>query len=275
LVYKRTLTFLTLTVLVWAALTSSLTGYFFLQNAMHSEQLSENQQSLDEMAAAYDESMAKYNNLLSEYSPLYGNYSFPVNTNFTSLTHSFGKLLSNLKDDYSHLLMNQEDTNKTYNTLKEKYQKISQKHNVAREEFGELLGEYYELLQLLLIRQLSGIVTEAATLTVSICVDYGNETVEWYNETSMPPGSTLFQLTYEIATINYTYYPAIKPGHILLTSINYREEYSIGYYEGWNWIWFQWNDDEQTWFSGPVGCDAWMLKDGSIYKWSFEHWFWP
>jgi hypothetical protein len=274
LVDRRTLTFVTLAVLVWAALTSSLTGYFYLQNVTRSEQLSENQQCLDEMATVYDESMAKYNNLLSEYSALYGNYSFPVNTNFTLLTHSFGKLLSKLKGSYSHLLMNQWDMNRTYHALSEKCQTISYKQNVTREEFGELLSEYHELFHLLLIRELSRIVTEAVTLTVSICIDYGNETVEWFNETSMPPGSTLLQLTHEIAAINYTYYPGMKPGHILLTSINYKEEYSIGYYEGWNWIWCQWNDEEQTWFSGPVGCDAWMLNDGGIYKWSFEHWLW-
>jgi hypothetical protein len=272
LVDKRTLIFVTLAVLVWAASTSSLTGYFYLQNATHREQLSENQQSLDEMATAYDESMAKYNNLLSEYSVLYGNYSFPMNTNFTLLAHSFGKLLNNLKGNYSHLLINHEDMNKTYHALQEKYQTISQKHNVTREEFGELLSEYYELFHLLLIRELSGIVTEAVTLTVSICIDYGNETVEWRNETSMPAGSTLFQLTHKSATINYTYYPGMKPGHILLTSINDKQEYLNGYYEGWTWIWHYWNDEEQSWFSGPVGCDAWMLKDGGIYKWSFEHW---
>jgi hypothetical protein len=269
LVDKRTLTFATLALLVWAASTSSLTGYFYLQNATHSEQVSENQQSLDDMAAVYDESMAKYNNLLSEYSVLYGNYSFPMSTNCTLLTHSFGKLLNKLKGNYSHLLMNYEDINKTYHALEEKA-----RANVTRGEFGILLSEYYELFHLLLIRQLSRIVTEALTLTVSICIDYGNETVEWCNETSMPPGSTLFQLTHEIATINYTYYPGMKPGHILLNSINYKEEYSIGYYEGWNWIWCQWNDEEQTWFSGTVGCDAWMLKDGGIYKWSFEHGLW-
>lgn len=274
MVEKRTLIFVTLALLVWAASTSSLAGYFYLQNATHSEHLAENQQSVSEMATAYDESMAKYNNLLSEYSVLYGNYSFPMGTNFTLLTYSFGKLLNNLKGNYSYLLMNQEDMNKTYHALQETYQAISQKGNVTREEFGELLSEYYELFNMLSIRELSGIVTEAVTLTVSICIDYGNETVGWHNETSMLAGSTLFQLTQKIATVNYTYHTEMKPGHVRLTSINDREE-SFGYSEGWSWIWYYWNDEEQKWFSGLVGCDAWMLKDGGIYKWSFEHWSWP
>lgn len=275
MVEKRTLIFVTLAVLVWAASTSSLAGYFYLQNATYSGLLAENQQSIDEMATAYDESMAKYNNLLSGYSTLYGNYSFPMGTNFTLLTYSFGKLLNNLKGNCSYLLTNQDDMNKTYHALQKKYQTISQKSNVTREEFGELLSEYYELFNVLSMRELSGIVTEAVTLTVSVCIDYGNETVVWHNETSMPAGSTLFQLTQEIATINYTYYPEMKPGHIRLTSINDSEEYSIGYYEGWSWIWCYWNNGEQEWISGPVGCDAWMLNAGGIYKWSFEHWSWP
>lgn len=39
-------------------------------------------------------------------------------------------------------------------------------------------------------------------------------------------------------------------------------EYTIGYSEGWTWIWYYWDDDKQGWGSGPVGCDAWMLKSG-------------
>jgi len=275
LVEKRTLTFVAVAVLVWAVSISSLAGYLYLQNATYSEKLAENQQSINEMATAYDESMAKHNNLSSEYSALYGNYSFPMGTNFTLLTYSFGKLLNNLEGNHSYLLMNQEDINKTCHTLQEKYQTISQKGNVTREEFGELLNECYELFDMLSIRELSRIVSEAITLTVSVCMDYGNGTMDWCNETSMPAGSTLFQLTQEIATINYTYYPGMKPGHIRLTSINGNEEYSIGYSEGWSWIWCYWDNEEQEWVSGPVGCDAWMLKAGGIYKWSFEHWSWP
>lgn len=275
MVEKRTLVFAAVAVLVWAVSISSLAGYFYLQSATYSEKLAENQQSMNEMATAYDGSMVKHNSLLSEYSVLYGNYLFSMDDSFTLLTYSFGKLLNSLKGNYSYLLMNQEDMNNTYDALQGKYQAVDQKGNVTREEFGELLSEYYELFNVLSMRELGGLVTEAVTLTVSVCIDHENKTMEWHNETSMPTGSTLFQLTQEIATVNYTYYPETKPGHIRLTSINDEEEYSIDYSEGWSWIWCYWNDEGQTWVSGPVGCDAWMLKAGGIYKWSFEHWSWP
>ena len=267
--------FVTIAVLVWAVSISSLAGYFYLQSATYSAKLAENEQSINEMATAYDGSMAKYNSLLSEYSALYGNYLFSMDDNFTLLTYSFGKLLNSLKSNYSYLLIDQEDMNKTYDALQGKYQTVDQKGNVTREEIGELLSEYYELFNVLSMRELSGLVTEAVTLTVSVCIDYENKSIEWHNKTSMPAGSTLFQLTQEIATTNYTYYPETKPGHIRLTSINDEEEYSVGYSEGWSWIWCYWDNEGQEWIPGPVGCDAWMLKAGGIYKWSFEHWSWP
>lgn len=281
MVEKRTLIFATLAILVWAVSISSLAGYFYLQNAMYSEQIAENQQSLNTMAVTYNEAMTKYNTLLGEYSMLYGNYSFPQGTNFTLLTVLFGRLLNSLGGNYSSLLTNQKDLNETYDTLQDRYHECYQNGNVTREEFGELLTEFYELFNLLAIRELSRLVSETVTLTVSICIDYGNETVEWHNETSIPTGSSLFQLTQKIATIDdYDYSPLMRPGHIRLKSINGEEEYTIhhfeeGYSEGYSWIWYYWDDNKQKWLLGPVGCDAWMLKDGGVYKWSFEYWHWP
>jgi len=267
-----------LAMFVWAISISSLAGYFYLQNRMYGEQIAENQQSLHVMTTTYNDAMTKYNALLSEYSVLYGNYSFPQGTNFTLLTTLFGRLLTNLKGNYSFLLTNQKDLNATYDTMQDKYYEVYQKGNVTRAEFGELLAEFHEVFNLLAIRELSGLVSETLTLTVSVCIDYGNETLEWNNETSMPAGSSLFQLTQKIATVNYTYSAWMEPGHIRVTSINDKKEYTnytIGYSEGRAWIWYYFDNIEEKWISGPVGCDAWMLKDGSIYKWRFEYWRWP
>jgi hypothetical protein len=281
LVEKRTLVFLTLAMLVWAVSISSLAGYFYLQNATYVQQIGENQQSLNKAASNYDGAMSKYNTLLSEYSVLYYSYSSP-NANFTLLMEPFGRLMDNLRSNYSSLLMNQEDLNETYYTLEEKYQPAYQEGSVTREDFEELLNEYYELFNLLAIRELSIVVSETVTLTVNISVDYGNETVEWYNETVVPAGSSLFQLTQEIATVDPKYNQWAKPGHIFIEAINDKEGSSSdhideGYSDGYSWMWYYWDSDQQKWVSGPVGCDAWMLKDGGIYKWSFEYWRfdWP
>jgi len=278
LVEKRTLVFLTLAVTIWAASISGLAGYFYLQNETYTQQIGENQQSLNKTTSNYDKTMGKYNTLLSEYSILYGSYSFPE-VNFSSLMQPFGRLMDNLKGNYSSLLIDQEDLNETYYTLEENYL-VHQEGNVTEEDFGRLLNEYYELFNLLTIRELSIVVSETVTLTVNICINYGNETEEWHNETNVPAGYSLFQLTQSVATTDQDYNPLMKPGHIFLKSINDKEEYTVyhfeeAYSEGYSWLWYHWDDNKQNWILGPVGCDAWMLKDGGVYKWSFEYWRWP
>jgi len=275
LVEKRVFLFAALAMFVWAALASSFAVYLYLQNTMNSEQIAENQQSLNTMATTYNEAMAKYDALLSDYSFLQGNYSFPLNSNFTLLTGSFLNLLNSVEGNFSSLLTDQKDLNETHYALQSKSQALLLRGNVTREEFGKLLDECYEFLNLLAIRELSKTISEVTTLTVNICIDYGNGTAEWHNKTVIPTGSSLFQLTQKVATINYTYDALMKPGHIRITSINNWKEYTIGYSEGGAWLWYYWDDNRQEWVFGPVGCDAWMLKDGGIYKWNFELWHWP
>jgi len=281
LVEKRTLAFLTLAILVWAVSISSLTGYFYLQNTTYTKQIAENQQSLSKVSSTYDGLMDKYNALLGEYSMLYGSYSFSQDVNFTLLMDSFGRLIDNVEGNYSSILMDQKDLNETYYRLEEAYQQVHQEGNITKEDFRGLLNEYYDLFNLLAIRELSMAVSETVTLTVSICVKYENGTEEWHNETSVPAGYSLFQLTQSVATIDdYDYSPLMTPGHIRLKSINAEGEYTNynldeGYSHGYSWIWYYWDGNKQNWVWGPVGCDAWMVKDGDIYKWNFEYWRWP
>ena len=275
LVEKRTVISLALAMLVWAASISSLAAYFYLQNTTYTKQIAENKESINKTASNYDETMSKYNALSSEYSALYGNYSWPAGTNFTLLTDSLGGLVDNLKGNYSYLLMNQEDLNETYHVLLNHTITANQKGNVSREEFGELLSECYEFFNLLVIRELSGLVSETVTVTVGVCIDYGNGTVEWHNETNLPAGSSLFQLTQQTATVDSRYDALAKPGHIFIEAINDKKEsvsYHLEYCDGYSWMWYYWDDNGEKWVSGPVGCDAWMLKDGGVYKWSFEYW---
>ena len=270
--------FALLAMFVWAALASSIAGYLYLQNTLNGEQIAENQQSLDTMATTYNEAMTKYDGLLSDYSFLQGNYSFPLNTNFTLLTSSFVNLLDCIEGNFSSLITDQNDLNETHQALRSKSQTLLLRGNVTMEEFGDLLDECYEFLNLLAIRELSKTISEVTTLTVNICIDYGNGTAEWHNRTVVATGSSLFQLTQKVARINFTYDGLMKPGHMRITSINGKKEYTnytIGYSEGGAWLWYYWNDNDQKWVFGPVGCDAWMLKDGGIYKWNFEYWHYP
>jgi hypothetical protein len=278
LVEKRTLISLALAILVWAISISSLAAYFYIENMMYTDQIGENQQSLNKTALNYEKIVTKYNTQLSEYSILYTSYAYPEGVNFTLYMKSFSRLMDNLKGNYSSLLMNQEDLNETYYRLREAYQKVYQHSNVTREDFGGLLNEYHELFNLLVIRELGIVVSETVTLTVSICINYSNGTEEWHNETSVPAGYSLFQLTQSVATTDQNYNLLMKPGHIFLKSINDKQEHTDfkeGYSEGHSWLWYYWDDNEQKWILGPVGCDAWILKDDGLYNWSFEYWRWP
>ncbi|NIO37282.1 hypothetical protein GTO27_06200 [Candidatus Bathyarchaeota archaeon] len=272
MVGRRTLALLTLATLVWAVSTSSLAVYFYLQNTISSEQILENQSIFGETTSYFDESIGRYNLLHAEYSILYGDYSFPGH-NLTLLMMDFGRVMAHLEGNYSSILVSQEDLNETYNRLLEDCL-LHHGVNVTDEALGGLLDRYYDLFNLLALRELGQVISRSVILNINICIDYGNGTLNWHNETAMPAGSSLFQATPEIAKINYTYYQFIQPGHILLHSINDKDAVT-GDSEGWNWIWYYWDRDLREWISGPIGCDAWMLRNNCSYKWKFEHWSWP
>jgi len=276
LVEKRTLVFITLAIFIWAAVASAFAGYYYLQSRNYRQQFGETQDSLNGLASNYDETVSKYNVLLGEYSELYGNYSYFVDSNYAKLIEPFGHLVVNLEGNYTDLLNAQKDLNRTYLEVLSHYEMLGQKENVTREDFGSLLSEYYRLLYQLTIKELTQAITKTVTLSVNISVDYGNGTVAWRNDTQISASSTLFELTQEIATINYTYYALAEPGHVLIDSINDKATYvDPSYSSGYSWIWYYWDVDQKKWIAGPVGCDAWLLKNDGIYKWNYEYWSWP
>jgi len=276
LVEKRTLEFLMLAMVVWATTASALAGYYYLQSRAYGEQLSETQNSLDEFAASYDQTVGKYNVLSGEYSELYGNYSFFVGSNYAPLMTSFRYLVENLARNFTTSLSAHKDLNKTYSELLNRYEMLRQKDETTREEFGGLLNEYYKLFNQIAIKELTQSSVQALTLSVTVAIDYGNETIVWLNDTQVSARATLFELTQEIATVDYTYYPLMEPGHILVDSINNKAAYTDpSFSSGYYWIWYYWDGARKMWITGPVGCDAWLLKDGGMYKWNYEYWSWP
>lgn len=277
MVGKRTLAFGLLLALVWILMISSFAAYYYLQNEIYAQQLSENQESLRSISSSYNRLMSKYNDLGSEYSSLYGVYLFSMDTDFSSQREPLGTLIENLGANYSSLLAEQRELNETYRVLQEIYQESFLKsENVTKEDFGSVLQQFFELLDLLTLRELSVTVSNVVTLTVDLSIDYGNGTVQWWNGTEMLPGSSLFLLIQKVASIRYTYYSSSKPGHVLLDSINGKEPYvAPDFSEGWNWVWYQWNKLEKTWIPGKVGCDAWMLENDGIYEWKYEYWHFP
>ncbi|MGD8565803.1 MAG: hypothetical protein PVF96_05600 [Candidatus Bathyarchaeota archaeon] len=279
MVEKRTLTFVTLATLVWAVSISSLAGFFYLQNTSYQKQIEENNQLLHETDLRYNELINKRNVLQSDYSIIYGSFSFP-NANLTSLMTQFSSLIKNLKGNYSHILGDQESLNLTFYTLQERYNTLEQGGNITTTDFEGLLNDWDKIFDLLAIKELSTTISQIVMLKVSICIDYGNTTLEWRNQSATPAGSSLLDLTEKIATIDVKYQPLMEPGHIFLTSINGESEWTgynpeEGYSEGSSWIWYHLDNTSQLWISGTVGCDAWTLQNNGVYKWSFEYWHWP
>ena len=112
--------------------------------------------------------------------------------------------------------------------------------------------------------------TALAYVSVDICIDYGNGTVEWHNGTLMPAGSTLFDLTKKI-TWNLSYVEGVYG--IYITCINgVCERILEPGKEGYSWIWYYWDADARQWVWGPVACDKHVLYNGEVLAWRYEHW---
>lgn len=259
MVEKRTIILVTLATLVWASIATSSAAYYYLEQIKYADQAKKEQQLMNELAANYSISATRRNLLSEDYGILLGEYQWLVGENYSVLMGNYEKMLLKLKSNYTSTLNEFPELNKTYSSILDESRTFSTKAAVTKEEFGSLLDEFYELFTALALKDLVGYLSPMSEIEVSLCIDYGNLTIEWHN-TSTSPGITLFDLTREIAKVEYSYWPTMEPGHILVDSINSHKE---GF-----WIWHYWDDIENKWIFGPVGCDAWILKDNGIYNWT-------
>jgi len=252
------MTFIILATLVWATITSGLTAYYYLEQVKYQEKFDEKQQLLSEITENYDTSTAKWNSLSGDYGALLGEYQWFAGENYSQFMSVYEKLLSELGGNFTAVLTEFPELNATYNNLSNEFQTLNEKSQVTKEEFGSLLDDFYKLFTALTAKELEGFLGKISVIEVSLRIDYGNQTIEWYN-VSTHPGITLFDLTREKTVADYSYWPTMEPGHILITSIN---NYAEGY-----WLWYYWDEVKKDWIFGPVGCDAWILSNHGTYKW--------
>jgi hypothetical protein len=258
MVGKRALTFATIAILIWASTATGFMVYYYLQHLAYKEQLQQKQKLLDEFIRNSEDSLTKWNSLAANYGALHGEYEWFQEENYAPLMDKYEKLIVNLKGNYTDLLNTSPDLSETYNLLWQKHQTLNQQTVIEKTEFDGLLIEFDILFTSMALKEMGKSISEVATIQVSLVIDYGNTTRKWYN-VSAPLGTTLFNLTRTVAKIEYSYWPIMEPGHILMTSIDNSAE---GY-----WLWYYWDADSDEWVFGPVGCDAWMLIDGGVYKW--------
>lgn len=97
-------------------------------------------------------------------------------------------------------------------------------------------------------------------VTVNIGIKYKNGSVEWYNATRVPSGSTLLNVTTKIADVNYTVWGI----GAFVNSIN-----GVKNEKPYYWMWWRW-DPSMGWTLGPVAADKYVMSDGEIVMWYYE-----
>jgi len=101
------------------------------------------------------------------------------------------------------------------------------------------------------------------TIQISICIDYGNGTRVWFNNTRIPKDFNLLNATMLVAEVNYTYWPAYKASFVdAINGIKNESPYF--------WMWYYWDVDGKKWKLGPVGADRYRLKPGEVVMWRYE-----
>jgi hypothetical protein len=258
----------------------------------YSDQLSDRETTLNEMTQRHNEMVEKYNLIATNYSDLYGRYQFfpPGPDNLTTIEYDnlrgnyskfltdYSKLLNELNGTYSDLLSQHSELNGTYNALENRcdelmdrlesytFENRTELINDLTIDFNELLIKCGKLWNELTVKAYSGVMG-TLELKVDLCIDYGNGTAIWSNATSVPVGSSLFDLIQKVAVVEYDYWTTAEPGHMVVTSINGIKQ---NWMEGPWWFWYYWDVETGKWVHGPVGCDAWKLKADGIYKWAYE-----
>jgi hypothetical protein len=254
-------------ILVWALIATGATAYYYLEQLRFQEQLAERQYLLTGLAENYTESIEKQDMLLRDYNALFGEYyqSYPEE-NCSIFMGEYCRLLSNLGNNYTHVLNTFPKLNETYTYLSNQAQSFSAKDMVTRTEFESILSEFHKLLSDLAAKELEDSLTKVSLINVNLCINYGNGTIVWYN-ISVSLGMTLFDLTKNLTNVEYWYYPLMEPGHVLVNSINGVAPEGEMY-----WFWYYWDETKSEWVFGQVGCDAWVLKNNGTYRWIYKTW---
>lgn len=255
-----------LATLVWALIASGLAAYYYLEMGRYQKESDEKQQLLLGITEGYKEALGRQDLLLRDYNALLGEYY--TGENYSLLVGKYVQLLSNLGNNYTATINGFPELEEVYESLTNTTQKLEEQETVTKEEFEPLLMEFHTLLRSVVVKELENLISENTMIKVNLCIDYGNGTKTWYN-ISASPGMSLFDLTQQVAQIEYDYYPVMQPGHVLMKTINgvAPSPSELKY-----WFWYYWDDITNQWVFGQVGCDAWTLRDNGTYRWIYKVW---
>jgi hypothetical protein len=151
-----------------------------------------------------------------------------------------------LSEKYLPLLKNYTALVKKYNKLLDNYTQLFNEYQAEKENYTQTLEEYENL-----------------TMRVNICIDYGNGTAQWYNDTLIPLGYDLLKATQLVAVVNYTYWETYQA--CFIDAIN-----GVWNTDTWFWMWLKWNTENREWEYGPVSADQYILSKGETVMWRYE-----
>ena len=102
---------------------------------------------------------------------------------------------------------------------------------------------------------------ESLSMRVSILIDYGNGSREWHNNTRVPLGANLLNVSLMVAEIEYT----VSEWGAFVNTMN-----GVGGDSGWYWLWYYWDSTSSQWKMGAVGSNAYILLYGDIMSWVYK-----
>lgn len=98
---------------------------------------------------------------------------------------------------------------------------------------------------------------EENTVVISIRMDYGDETIMWFNDTRVPLGTNFLNATGIISELELQ----SSEWGVFVVSID-----GVGGDTNSFWLWDYYDD---SWQMGPVGADQWIVHDGDILSWTY------
>ncbi len=98
---------------------------------------------------------------------------------------------------------------------------------------------------------------EENTALISIRLDYGDDSVTWFNDTRVPLGTDFLNATGMISDLEVQ----SSDWGVFVSSID-----GVGGDSDRFWLWDYYEDG---WQMGPVGADQWIVHDGDILSWTY------
>lgn len=120
---------------------------------------------------------------------------------------------------------------------------------------ASLIGTYYYLNYTDLFQK-----TRKSNIRVNLGFNYGNGTVQWFNQTEARSGDTVLDVTVKLTEANYTsgIYGAF------INSIN-----NVASTQTRAWIWWTWTQ-QFGWNEIFTSCDKYVLGDNETAYWYFQ-----